>query len=95
MARGAIRGIVKDEYGIPLADITIVIVSGPDHQDMAALTGTDGRFDFGNLPTGRYLLRAYGNDSESKDIAVMVFPMKIAFIEVRIETAFIDDDNEM
>lgn len=89
---GTIRGIVKDANGFPVKDASIVIVIGPDHTDLAALTDNDGKFDFGNLNPGMYVIKAYESSVESEDISVRVFPKKVAFVEIWLEPDSVYED---
>lgn len=79
---GSIKGIVRDADGRPIEDVNIVILSGPVHRDIAAISGPDGSFGFGRLELGDYVLQAYGSDSESQVISVPVVAGKIAFVEI-------------
>ncbi|MEU4426898.1 carboxypeptidase-like regulatory domain-containing protein [Actinoplanes sp. NPDC024001] len=52
---GSISGRVLDPNGVPLSGATVSITAGPGpNDDIAALTGPDGRFSLGNLNPGRY-----------------------------------------
>src|SRR5947207_14640609 len=53
---GAIAGTVRDDRGQPIAD---VVVSALGATTTIAVTGKDGRFEFGPLAPGPYLLRAH------------------------------------
>lgn len=56
--RGALRGIVRNRSGTPLADIQLAL----DGADEPVITGADGRFAFLNAPLGSRMLwvRAIG-----------------------------------
>ena len=53
---GAILGTVKDDHGQPIAN---VVVSALGATTTIAVTDKDGRFEFGPLRAGPYLLRAH------------------------------------
>lgn len=78
---GSISGIIRNADNAPLEDVNVLILSGPSHNDMAALTGADGRFILDNLQPGDYVLKAYGQ-VESNEIPVQVLPEKIPLIEI-------------
>ena len=92
---GRIKGLIRDADDVPIEDVNIVIVTGPTHQDIAALTGADGAFDFGKLQPGNYVIKAYGSDLESDDIPVRVLPRKIAFVEVWLETNMVEEQDNV
>lgn len=87
---GRIRGVVKSDNFQPVVEAQVVIVKGPprsDVPDLAALTGSDGRFAFGDLPPGDYVLKVYARQGESEAIEAPVLPGKTAFVEVWLESA--------
>jgi len=92
---GAITGLIKDAEDVPIEDVNIVIVAGPTHQDIAALTGADGVFGFSNLQPGNYVIKAFSTDMESDDIPVRVLPKKTAFIEVWLEADMVDEQDDV
>jgi hypothetical protein len=92
---GAIKGLVRDADDVPIEDVNIVILAGPAHSDIAALTGADGAFAFSSLQPGNYVIKAYGSDLESDDIPVRVLPRKIAFVEVWLETDIVDEQDNV
>src|SRR5215510_9135462 len=53
---GAIVGTVKDDHGQPVAN---AVVSALGATTTIAVTDKDGRFEFGPLAPGPYLLRAH------------------------------------
>jgi hypothetical protein len=83
---GKIRGVVKSEQG-PIIDAQVVIEDGPQHPDIAALTDDQGRFSFGSLTPGKYVIRVYGSGGASDPIQVPVIRGKTAFVEVWLDTA--------
>lgn len=82
---GSITGIIRSSSHAPLEEVNVLIVSGPPHPDMAAVTGTDGRFSFNSLRPGKYLLKAYGQ-VESDEIPVEVLAKQIPLVEIWLET---------
>jgi hypothetical protein len=79
-----ITGIIRNANDAPLADVNVLIVSGPPHHDIAAVSGSDGRFSLGNLQPGNYVLKASGQ-VESNDVLVQVLPDQHAFIEIQLK----------
>ena len=85
-----IKGIVKDQNDVPLEGLNIIIISGPTHPDIVALTDNDGTFVFSDLKPGNYTIKAYGR-TESDDIPVRVLAKKTAFVEIWMETGEVED----
>lgn len=81
---GSITGIIRNADNAPLEEINVMIVSGPSHNDMAVITGRDGRFALNSLQPGKYILKARGK-VESKEIEVEVLPQKIPFVEIWLD----------
>ncbi len=80
----SIKGIIRNTYDVPLKDVNVMIVKGPPHSDIVAVTGDNGTFEFGNLRPGNYVMKAYG-ETESDDIPVRVLFGKKAFVEIWLE----------
>ncbi|AHJ97622.1 carboxypeptidase-like regulatory domain-containing protein [Hymenobacter swuensis] len=78
---GNITGIVRDTTDAPLEDVNMIIVSGPPHPDIVAITDARGRFGFDNLRPGHYVLKAYGR-LESDEIPVQVRASQPPFVEI-------------
>jgi hypothetical protein len=55
-APGSISGVVRDERGVPLEH---VVISALGAVTMVAVTDASGRFEFGRLTPGPYLVRAH------------------------------------
>ncbi|HUR34760.1 MAG TPA: TonB-dependent receptor [Vicinamibacterales bacterium] len=55
-APGSLSGVVRDERGLPIAN---VVVSALGAVTTLAITDSTGRFEFGTLTPGPYLLRAH------------------------------------
>ncbi len=53
---GSLSGVVRDERGAPIAG---VVVSALGSTTIVAVTDGDGRFEFKQLPSGPYILRAH------------------------------------
>ena len=51
---GRIEGIVRDSAGAPIANAQVIVVSRP----WTAMSDSAGRFRLGDVPAGRYTVRA-------------------------------------
>lgn len=80
---GSISGIIRNSNDAPMADVNVIIVSGPDHHDIAAVTGADGQFSFHSIQPGNYVIKAFGQ-VESEEIPVQVQSEQVPFVEIRI-----------
>jgi hypothetical protein len=81
---GSIKGIIRDNNNRPVPDVTVMIVSGPSHPDIAPMSDENGNFDLSNLAAGEYRIKAYGN-VESENIPVTVYHKKTAFVEIWLD----------
>jgi hypothetical protein len=64
---GEVHGIVRQENGKPAADITVELENTGVGFDQSEVTGSDGRYEFKNVPAGRdYTLTAV-KDGETED----------------------------
>jgi hypothetical protein len=84
---GTLRGIVKNADDVPLEEVSVIIVNGPSHADIAALTDVNGTFEFGSVQAGNYTIKASGSHTESDLISVRVVAKKIAFVEIWLENS--------
>ena len=73
---GAVEGVAY-AGGTPCPEATVLVASGPDHVDLAALTGPDGRFSLGGLRPGRYEVLVQTEDGRARR-----FPVEVADGEV-------------
>ena len=80
---GSINGIIRDANNGPLENVNVMIISGPSHHDLAAISGADGQFSLQSLLPGNYVLKAYGQ-VESKELPVQVGSQQIPFVEIRL-----------
>jgi hypothetical protein len=55
-APGTLSGIVRDERGLPMQNVVVSVLGAVT---TVVVTDASGRFDFGNLTPGPYLLRAH------------------------------------
>lgn len=92
---GAIKGLVRNADDVPMEDVSITIVTGPTHPDIAALTGTDGDFYFNSLRPGNYVIKAYGSKVQSDDIPVRVLPRKVALVKIWLEPDLVDEEDNV
>lgn len=51
---GTLEGVVSDSSGRAVADAAVMLGEGPEHPDIAAVTGASGEFRFGELQPGDY-----------------------------------------
>jgi Carboxypeptidase regulatory-like domain len=67
----AIAGRVGDSQDRSLASATVLIVDGPPHRDLAALTDSQGRYRFDSLIPGNYtlLVNASGHPQKQGQVA--------------------------
>lgn len=87
---GTIRGIIRDADDFPMEEVQVMIVSGPAHADISAITGADGTFDMGSLRPGRYIIKAYASQAQSEDVPVRVYARKAAFVEMWLDEGELD-----
>ena len=88
---GSIKGVVRDVDNRPIGEVAVMIVSGPSHSDIAALTSPDGSFAFSQLRPGRYAIQARGEQAESDPIQLSVRAAKVAFVEIWLDADVVDD----
>jgi len=69
--KAAIAGSVSDNRGQRLAAARVLIVGGPAHPDIAALTDSQGRYRFDGLLPGDYtvLVNASGQPQQEGKVA--------------------------
>jgi hypothetical protein len=67
----SIRGRLVDAVGRPVAEAAVMIVeSERPHEDIAALTGEDGRFELSGLAPGRYVILVNPPGAASQRVTV-------------------------
>ncbi|TDH19955.1 carboxypeptidase regulatory-like domain-containing protein [Segetibacter sp. 3557_3] len=81
---GSITGIIRNANDVPLEDVNVLIVSGPNHNDVAVITGADGQFSINNIQPGNYVLKAYGQ-VESDEVPVQVQTEQVPFVEIWLD----------
>lgn len=89
---GSIQGRVTDADQQPMEEVTVMIVTGPTHQDLAALTGSDGTFSFSSLKPGNYVLRAQSDSASIDSIDVRVRARRVAFVEITLDPGDVVDE---
>jgi len=90
--KGLIAGVVISMDGSPMPGVT-VRVSGNRIDERTAITDEEGRFQFTNLPSGSFNVRASLNGFKTclrKDI--QVFNGKISKLDIALETASIKEE---
>lgn len=88
---GSIRGTIRNEAGVPLQDVSVMMVEGPSVQDLSALTGADGTFGFWELPPGLYGVQAYSEAGQSAVLSVRVLEGKTAVLDVVLQAVVVDE----
>ena len=83
---GTINGIVRNERDLPLADCSVVILSGPTHNDILPLSNKNGRFSIGDLLPGNYIIKVYSSFSSTDKINVQVRQNRASLVEVWFDT---------
>lgn len=80
----ALAGVVRDTAGNPIANARVTVLG----TDQTALTGSDGRYAFSNIPEGRYAVRAQvtGFMSSERDF-VTIAPGTTAHADFRLRPA--------
>ena len=82
--RGSIRGVVLTEHGEPVEGATVIITAGPPHQDLAALTTGDGRFELAGLLPGAYSLLVTSPAGDQQALQAHVSAGQASMVEVRL-----------
>lgn len=68
---GVLQGVAVDEFdGRPLADIRVRLLDADGRHVATVLTGPDGRYEFGRLSAGRYLVVASGYPEVASEVDV-------------------------
>lgn len=81
---GSIAGRVVDPAGAPVSGASVAVHTGPGPvDDIAALTGPDGRFRLGNLGPGRYELAAFAAGNTEARVQVDVVLEGTSEVEIR------------
>jgi hypothetical protein len=72
MTGGVIAGKVIDPHGNPIAGASVMIVRGPQHEDIALLTDAKGEFSLGTRASGtfRLLVNAPSFPAVERDVEV-------------------------
>lgn len=90
---GTITGIIRDPEDAPLESVNVIVVSGPSHHDIAAITGADGHFSINSLQPGNYVLKAFGQ-VESDEIEVQVLPNQVPYVEIWLDSDDVEQDDD-
>jgi hypothetical protein len=84
--RGRLGGRVLGSNSRPVENAQVVVSAGPSHLDIAALTGPEGKFDFGPVVPGRYTLQVQAQNylPQTADVTVRAGMQADATILLRI-----------
>lgn len=83
--RSTVTGRVVDSTGAPVAGASVTISgSRQPLNDIAALTGPDGRFRFRGLPAGDYSLHVFGGGKGTGGAAFNVIAGEVATVEIQL-----------
>lgn len=80
---GLVVGTIVDEEGEPIAEATVMVVAGPTHTDLAAVTDENGDFQLG-LDPGLYKLEFHKEDFRTARGRVRVRPQGRTRVRVRL-----------
>jgi protocatechuate 3,4-dioxygenase beta subunit len=82
----ALSGRVSDGRRHPVENAAVMFTgASPEHQDIAQITGPDGRFFYPTLPPGRYTLLARAPDGRTGLVDADVGPGLHPLVEIVLE----------
>lgn len=90
MPTGILIGTVRTSAGAPVDEANVLIVDGPDHPDIAAITDAHGRFELGPLRRGVYRLQVYALGQAATEQQVQVHAHERTRVDFRLGAE--DDD---
>jgi hypothetical protein len=88
---GKLTGCVRDSDGRPIPDVSVALIEGVSHIDIAAITDPRGNFSLGNLESGNYVIRAYASPEQTYDVKVKVIAGKTAMVEFWFDPDIVQD----
>jgi hypothetical protein len=91
---GTITGYVRTLDGDPIEEASVMVVAGPAHPDVAAITDARGRFQLGNLEPARYTIRVFADGYEPVSGPVRVYPGERARVNVVLANEVVGETNE-
>jgi hypothetical protein len=91
---GTIIGYVRTLDGEPIEEATVIVVAGPAHLDIAAITDARGRFQLGNLAPGRYTIRVFADGYEPVSGRVRVYSGERSRVNVVLANEVVEEINE-
>ena len=83
----AIAGTILTISDQPIPDATIMIVAGPAHTDLAAITDGSGQFEFGDLTPGSYMLQVVCDGFQTVSGRVPVRARRITHCDITLQSA--------
>lgn len=89
---GLLVGVVRTTDKQPIPDARVLVVSGPTHPDIAALTNENGRFRLGGLEPGRYRIEVDAEGFLPVQGGVRVLTQGARFYRIALEPIVVDDD---
>lgn len=82
----ALAGWVRDAAGEPVENAAVMFSgASPEHQDIAQITNSKGRFFYPTLPPGRYTVFARAPDGRTGSINAEVGPGLYPVVEIVLE----------
>lgn len=89
---GLLVGVVRTTDRQPIPDARVLVVSGPTHHDIAALTSENGRFRLGGLEPGKYRIEVNADGFLPVQGGVRVLTKGARFYRIALEAIDLDDD---
>ena len=82
-----IAGTILTISDQPIPDATVMIVAGPAHTDLAAITDGSGQFEFGDLTPGSNMLQVVCDGFQTVSGQVPVRARRITRCDITLQSA--------
>ena len=89
---GALSGVVEDPTGAPVPDAQVKVLRKEAGIERSATTNEEGRFAFGSLPAGEYVLTVQAQGVKQANTLVKVGATAAAPVRVRLEIADVKEE---